>query len=213
MKIALINENSQADKNSLINKILCNVTTEYGYEVINFGKYSSQENRNLPYTDIGLLASILLATKTVDFVVTGCGTGQGAAISCNSFPNIVCGIVSSPLDGYLFTQINAGNAISIPYAEKFGWGSELELEQIFHECFKSKFGQGYPEKFAESQAKSRNNLEEQIKKVICDDMLLLLKKFDKERLQSILEFPQFKETLEKNAEDNEVTKYIKSILK
>lgn len=33
------------------------------------------EDKSLTYVEEGLLAAILLNTKTVDFVITGCGTG------------------------------------------------------------------------------------------------------------------------------------------
>ncbi len=48
--------------------------------------YSAEDDVQLTYVKNGLLASILLTTKAVDFVVTGCGTGQGAMLACNSFP-------------------------------------------------------------------------------------------------------------------------------
>jgi ribose 5-phosphate isomerase RpiB len=35
------------------------------------------------------MASILLNSKAVDFVVTGCGTGQGALMSLNIHPGVV----------------------------------------------------------------------------------------------------------------------------
>lgn len=73
----------------------------------------------------GLLAAILLNSKAVDFVVTGCGTGEGAMLALNSFPGVLCGHVTSPLDAYLFGQVNDGNAIAMPFAQGFGWGAEL----------------------------------------------------------------------------------------
>lgn len=47
--------------------------------------YSDKDEHQLTYVKIGLLASILLTSKAVDFVVTGCGTGQGAMLACNSY--------------------------------------------------------------------------------------------------------------------------------
>lgn len=34
-----------------------------------------------------------------DYVVTGCGTGEGAMLACNSFPGVICGHVEDALDG------------------------------------------------------------------------------------------------------------------
>jgi ribose 5-phosphate isomerase RpiB len=64
------------------------------------------------------MASILLNSKAVDFVVTGCGTGQGAMMSLNIHPGVVCGCLD-PADAFLFSQINNGNALSLAFAKGF----------------------------------------------------------------------------------------------
>ena len=89
MKIALINENSQAAKNAQIYEVLNEEAQKAGHTVFNYGMYSAEDDVQLTYVKNGLLASILLTTKAVDFVVTGCGTGQGAMLACNSFPNLL----------------------------------------------------------------------------------------------------------------------------
>lgn len=71
MKIALINENSQASKNSIIYDALKKVADKKGYEVYNYGMESADEN-NLTYVQAGLLAAILINSKAADFIVTGC---------------------------------------------------------------------------------------------------------------------------------------------
>ena len=207
MRIGLINENSQADKNQLIFQQLQKAAEPYHHEVLNFGKLSKNDTRAMSYTEIGLQASILIATKTVDFIVTGCGTGQGAAISCNAFPNLICGVITSPLDMYLFGQINAGNAISIAYAEKFGWGSEIELKQIFNECFSHQFGQGYPEVYAESQKKSRERFAT-IKKCIEPSMLDIYRRFPSKEISEVINYPEFSYFFNKYAEEGEVKNFI-----
>ena len=123
MKIALINENSQAAKNELICNTLKSVVEPMGHEVLNFGMYSADDETQLTYVMNGLLASILLNSGAVDFVVTGCGTGQGAMLALNSFPGVLCGHVTDPTDGYLFAQVNNGNAVAMPFAQNFGWGA------------------------------------------------------------------------------------------
>ena len=209
MRIALLNENSQADKNKIIHKALKEAAN--GNEIINFGKYSKEDTRMLSYTYIGLQASILIATDIVQFVVTGCGTGQGASMSCNAFPNLVCGIINSPLDMYLFSQINAGNVISLAYAERYGWGSEMELKQIFDLCNKTKFGDGYPEIYAESQRKARDILMD-VKEKAAKNLLDIYKTFGKDKLKEILDYPQFIDAFNLYAKENEITQYIKTIL-
>ena len=144
MKIALINENSQAAKNSLIETALRKVAETKGYEVVNYGMYKADDEAQLTYVQNGILAPVLLNSGAADFVVTGCGTGEGAMLALNSFPGVICGHVENPLDAYTFAQINDGNAIAIPFALGFGWGGELNLEYIFEKLFSEPFGGGYP---------------------------------------------------------------------
>ena len=49
MKIALINEDSQADKNSLIYKTLNKVATKYGNVVDNYGMFSGDDIHQINY--------------------------------------------------------------------------------------------------------------------------------------------------------------------
>ena len=130
MRIALINENSQAAKNSLIEATLRKVVEPMGHTVDNYGMYSAEDACQLTYVQCGLLASILLNTGAADYVVTGCGTGEGAMLACNSFPGVICGHLVDPSDGYMFAQINDGNCVALPFAKDFGWGAELKLEMI-----------------------------------------------------------------------------------
>ena len=107
MRIAVINEDSQADKHELICSTLADVVSQYGHDVISLGMVNEKDQHEINFTEIGVLASVLIECGIADFVVTGCGTGQGAMMSCNSFPNLYCGYVNQPLDAYLFAQVNA----------------------------------------------------------------------------------------------------------
>ena len=49
MKIALINENSQAAKNELIFQTLKSVVEPMGHEVVNYGMYSAEDAHPLTY--------------------------------------------------------------------------------------------------------------------------------------------------------------------
>lgn len=93
--------------------------------------YSAEDECQLTYVQVGILAAVLLNAGAADYVITGCGTGEGAMLACNSFPGVICGHVEDALDAYTFAQINDGNAIAIPFAKGFGWGGELNLEYIF----------------------------------------------------------------------------------
>ena len=144
MRIALINENSQAAKNSLIEATLRKVVEPMGHIVDNYGMYSADDDAQLTYVQCGLLSSILLNTGAADYVVTGCGTGEGAMLACNSFPGVICGHLVDPSDGFMFAQINDGNCVALPFAKDFGWGAELKLEMIFQQLFGFGHGNGYP---------------------------------------------------------------------
>ena len=101
MRIALINENSQAAKNALILDALKKVVEPMGHVVDNYGMYTAQDEAQLTYVQAGILGAILLCSGAADYVVTGCGTGEGAMLAMNSFPGVICGHVEDPVDAYL----------------------------------------------------------------------------------------------------------------
>lgn len=211
MKIALINENSQAAKNGVIYESLNKYASKYGHEVVNYGMYSGQQQHQLTYVQVGLLASILLSSKAVDFVVTGCGTGQGAMLACNSFPNVICGHVANPLDGYLFGQVNDGNCIAIPFAQSFGWGGELNLDYIFDKTFSEKFGGGYPKERVEPEQRNKKILDG-VKGITYKSLLEILKDIDQQFLKDTIDYPEFKDLFFKDCQDLEIAEYLKTVL-
>ena len=212
MKIALINENSQCSKNEMIYNTLNKVAGAYGHEVLNFGTYNAEDQTQLTYVEAGLLTAILLNTKTVDFVVTGCGTGEGACLAANSFPNVLCGHIVDPSDAYMFMQINDGNAVSFPFAKGFGWGAELNLEFCFREMFAHPAGNGYPKERVVPEQRNKKILDE-VKKITHTDMLKILKNIDQEFLKHTISGRNFKELFINNCEDGEVSNYIKTLIK
>ena len=60
MRIALINENSQAAKNAAIEAALKKVVTPMGHQVDNYGMYGKEGESQLTYVQNGILAAILL---------------------------------------------------------------------------------------------------------------------------------------------------------
>ena len=167
MKIALLNEFSQAWKNDIVLRELKDVVEPMGHTVYNTAMAKplvaqdvpeayTEENPRLTYLHLGIQACLLLNSGAVDFVVTGCGTGQGALMALNAFPGVVCGYCIEPSDAYLFLQINNGNALSIPYAKGFGWGAELNIHTIFEKAFGSPKGMGYPNEPGRKESQNRN---------------------------------------------------------
>jgi len=76
MKIALINENSQASKNEIIYKALKKVSDKHSFKLYNYGMENAEEP-NLTYVQAGLLAAILINSKAADFIVTGVEQEKG----------------------------------------------------------------------------------------------------------------------------------------
>ena len=207
MKIALINENSQASKNAIIYEALKKVADKKGFEIYNYGMENPDEE-NLTY----VLAAILINSRAADFIVTGCGTGEGACLALNSFPNVLCGHIVDPTDAYLFSQINAGNAIAMGFAKGFGWGSELTLTYTFEKLFETDFGGGYPKERVVPEQANKKILDE-VKKITHKDMITILKEIDQEFLYKTINREQFKKYFFENAEDGEIKEYIAKILK
>ena len=210
MKIALINENSQAAKNSMIYEILNEEATKAGHTVYNYGMYTAEDDVQLTYVKNGLLASILLTTGAVDFVVTGCGTGEGAMLACNSFPNVLCGHVTNALDAYLFGQVNDGNCISMPFAQGFGWGGDINLHDTFAKLFSEPFGGGFPKERREPEQANKKILDE-VKKVTYKPLIQILKEIDQDFLKSTIAGAHFDEYFYANCKDDEIAAYLKSL--
>jgi ribose 5-phosphate isomerase RpiB len=210
MKIAIIVENSQAAKNPIIHDALTAVAVPLGHQVFNYGMYSAEDEASLTYVMNGLLAGLLLNSGAADFVVTGCGTGMGSMLACNSMPGVFCGLVIDPTDAFLFGQINDGNAISMPYAKGFGWAAELNLQDVYRKLFDGERGLGYPKERAEIMRRNRGILKD-LKAASCRDMLTVLKSVDQDLLKAAVAGKQFGELFYANAQDKEIVSYMRTI--
>ena len=157
MRIGIIQASSQASKNQL----LFDTVKKYaaGDEIINFG-CSENEPERYTYVEISVLAGMLLASKAVDFIVTGCSSGQGMMLACNSFPGVLCGYAPTPMDAYLFVQINNGNAVSLPLGEEYTWAGYENFENTIAKLFSEPFGRGYPKSEAARKIKDTLSLKE-----------------------------------------------------
>ena len=211
MKIALINENSQAAKNAVIEKALRKVAEGKGYEVVNYGMYAADDEAQLTYVQNGILAAVLLNSGAADFVVTGCGTGEGAMLALNSFPGVICGHVATPLDAYTFAQINDGNAISLPFALGFGWGGDLNLEYIFEKLFCEPSGGGYPKERAVPEQRNKKILD-QVKLVTYKTMEEILPALDQELVKGAFAGKNFKEYFFADATNESLKAVVKDII-
>lgn len=211
MRIALINENSQGAKNPMIEKALKNVVEPMGFTVDNYGMYSADDEAQLTYVQVGILAAVLLNSGAADYVITGCGTGEGAMLACNSFPGVICGHVEDALDAYTFAQINDGNAIAIPFAKGFGWGGDLNLEYIFEKLFCEESGQGYPRERAVPEQRNKRILDD-VKKITYRNLTDILKELDRDLVKGALAGEHFREYFYANCKCDEIAECVKEIL-
>lgn len=210
MKIALIIENSQAAKSSIVHDALTAVAEPLGHDVFHYGMYGPDDQASLTYVMNGLLTGILINAKAADFVVTGCGTGVGSNLACNAMPGVFCGLVIDPTDAFLFGQINDGNAISMPYAKGFGWAAELNLQDCYRKLFEYERGVGYPKERAKVMAANRGILAE-VKAASCHDMLTVLQAVDQDLLKAAVAGERFEELFFPNCQDPAMADYIKSV--
>ncbi len=210
MKIALMMENSQAAKNAMVAGELNTVAGGLGHEVFNVGMIDENDH-HLTYVHLGIMASILLNSKAVDFVVTGCGTGQGALMSSNLHPGVVCGYCLEPSDAFLFNQINNGNAISLAFAKGFGWAGELNVRYIFEKAFTGNRGEGYPiERAAPQQANAA--ILNDVKAAVSKDVVEGLRAIDQELVKTAVGSAQFQECFFTHCQVPEIAEYVKSLL-
>lgn len=152
MKIAVIQASSQRDKNPVLYRCVREAVEKKGHEVVNFGVFPGEEGA-ISYVETALCISLLLESGSVDFVVTGCSSGQGMMLACNSLPGVLCGYVASPSDAFLFGRINGGNAVSYPLGLNYGWAAEINLQSALDRLFEEPFGEGYPKAEAERKKK------------------------------------------------------------
>ena len=191
MKIAVISETSAAAKNADVVAAL----DGRGHTVINVGMTEAGAQPELTYVHTGLMAGLLLNLGRVELVVAGCGTGQGFLNAALQYPNVCCGLIQTPLDAWLFGQINGGNCISLALNFGYGWAGETNLQFIFDRLFSLKeFGKGYPPHREQSQQQSRRTLEG-VSVATHKTMPEIVSSLDDAVIKPVLTYPGVKELL------------------
>jgi len=204
-------ENSQASKNATILGELTSVAQQQNHSVYNVGM-SDENDHHLTYIHLGIMASLLINSKAVDFVVTGCGTGQGAMLSLNAHPNIVCGYCLEPSDAFLFNQINNGNAISLAFAKGFGWAAELNARYIFEKAFTGARGEGYPVERRAPQQENASILNSIKAAVSKENYLDTLRTIDIELVKTAVSGERFQECFFENCQDDEIKNFVRGLV-
>ena len=206
MRIAVINEVSAAVRNADIMAAL----EGRGHEIINAGMQEGITEPELQYIQTSLMAALLLNIKRVDLVVAGCGTGQGFINGVMQYPGVCCGLISDPLDAWLFAQINNGNCISLALHKGYGWAAGENLKFVFDHFFDAPAGGGYPVARKEPQALSREKLKS-IGAITHKPFAEILLDMPEEIIKTVREFPGFAQTVsEAEIGDGELSKAVKS---
>ncbi len=208
MKIGVIQATSQAKKNKLLYHCTANSVEKHGYEVINFGCYED-ESCSFSYIEIAVMISMLLSSKSIDFVVTGCSSGQGMMIACNSLPDVICGYVENPQDAFLFGRINDGNSVSVPLGLNFGWAGEINLQCTLEKLFEDEFGIGYPPEDADRKKQDTLLLKE-INALTKRNAIDVFKQLDKTLIQKVLKKHNVVEYILEHGRKKEVLEFIRS---
>ncbi|MDD6795998.1 MAG: RpiB/LacA/LacB family sugar-phosphate isomerase [Clostridiaceae bacterium] len=210
MKIGVIQASSQKEKNELIYNSVKKAVKDKNYEVINLGIFA-EEKKNYSYIQMAIWISILLESKAVDFIVTGCSSGQGMMLACNSMPGVICGYIENPADAYLFATINNGNAVSYPLGLNFGWAGELNLQSTLDKLFEEEFGIGYPKKDSERKKRDTKMLKE-INSIAKRSLQEVLQDMDKDLLQETLKYDYARNYVMKYGKDEDVKQIIFKLL-
>jgi ribose 5-phosphate isomerase RpiB len=199
MRVAVACEVSARDKNIYILEALRNIDAE----VYNIGMTSDGSEPELTYIHTGLMAALALGTGAADFVIGGCGTGQGFLLSVMQYPGVYCGHITEPLDAWLFSQINGGNCVSLALNKGFGWAGDINLKYIFEKLFCDESGQGYPAHRSASQRESRLLLSK-ISGAAHKDFTAIIRSLDKDIVNKVFSHKLFSDFIRACAKDGEL---------
>lgn len=207
MKIAVITEGSTKIRNSEVVAALDGM----GHEVYNLGMKNVEGEPDLTYMETGFLSALLLNMNAVDFVVGGCGTGQGYMNMVLQFPGTACGLLCDPVDAFLFSQVNAGNCISLALNKGYSnLGGGLNVRYMLEKLFNDTYGQGYPPARKDIQVNARKKLSN-FSIVAHKTMPEILKGMDKDIIKNTLSFPGVLEFI-KTAPESELKKLVLSLV-
>ncbi len=191
MRIAVVSETSTVERN----RDIIGALASRGHEVVNAGMRRTGDQPELTYIHTGFLSALLLNSRRVDFVVAGCGTGQGFQASVDQYPGVFCGHLQTPLDAWLFSRINAGNCVSLALNQGYGWGSDVNMQLIFDQLFGDETGTGYPSHRRESQQESRGLLQV-VSQATHRPMADIVSDLDSRIVTPVLDFPGVWELLD-----------------
>lgn len=158
MKIALVVEGSTSHHAKDVWEVLSRLSEHESYQL---GMRGEEGEETLTFLHTSVIAGILLNVKAVDFVIGGCGSGQGFFNGVMAFPGVLCGLCYDPLEAWLFMQVNAGNCISLPLNRGWGLAGKEQIRLTLEQAFSVPYGGGYPPERAELIARMHAKLRSQ----------------------------------------------------
>lgn len=192
MKIAVINEGSTKNRNAEVMRALDGM----GHEVWNLGMKNVEGEPDLTYMETALLAALALNLGVVDFVIGGCGTGQGFMNAVLQYPGVTCGLITDPVEAFLFSQVNAGNCISLQLNKGYGnLAGDINVRYSLERLFNDTYGMGYPPARGAIQRDARERLQA-LSTLSHYPMADILRRMDRQIVLRALTFPGVKELFE-----------------
>ena len=195
MRIGVIQASSQREKNEALYRCACRAVERNRRQdtVVNYGVFKD-ENASFSYIETAVNISLLLCSGAADFIVTGCSSGQGMMLACNSLPGVLCGFVQTPQDAFLFGRINGGNAASLPLGLNYGWLGEINLQCTLDKLFEGEFGCGYPPEEAARKKRDTDALKE-INRITKKTLPEVFDRYDKALVRKALQWKAVRDDL------------------
>jgi ribose 5-phosphate isomerase RpiB len=205
MKIAVVTESSTSAKNTAIIEALADTGREH--EIFNLGMTGKEGEPELLIYETGFLTALLLNLGCVDFVIGGCGTGQGYFNCAVQFPGVVCGLILDDVDAWVYPRINSGNCVSLALNKGYGWAGEMNLRFIFEKLFTADFGCGYPSHRKEPQKKIREKLAAMS---VCThkEFADIIQNIEQEIWDNVIKFPGILDFLRLNTANKKSSEYL-----
>lgn len=210
MKIGVIQGSTQTDKNELLYRLTKKAVSKYGYQVINFG-VKPEDRQTFSYTEIAFLIALLVNSKVIDFVITGCSSGQGMNLACNTLPGLLSGFIQNPQDAFLFGRINDGNVASLALGLGFGWLGELNLEYTLEKLFDGEFGIGFPEEVAERKVKETNFVK-RFNLISKKSLIEVMEELDKDFMKKVFLKKDVIQYVINNSKEKVLVDYLKNMI-
>lgn len=208
MVIGIIQASSQKDKNPIIERCVKEAAPQH--ETVNFGVYEGDETE-ISYIKVAVCISLLLESGSVDFVVTGCSSGQGMALACSSL-GVICGYVQNVTDAYLFGRINDGNAVSYPLGFNWGWAAEVNFRETMKALFCEPMGNGYPKADAERKMRDTRQLKE-INRICRRELAEILPLIDGDMVRDALNYGNVYRYISEHGKNPSLMQTINDVLK